>query len=175
MNEGYFEVKQRLIKMDGRTIYRTLSPKETLFQTGSDRRPHLWMMPRRRWISHTYPMWLWGHSLFKISSPGSVLYGTNYDINGEIFRWLQLHFPKARVLNHTEGISLCADTNNSWELGNPLPFESRSRPLGGEGLRPTLQWTTPICITQTRDRQAILGDWKLIKDYNLWLALHEST
>jgi hypothetical protein len=25
-----------------------------------------------------YPMWLWGHSLFKISSPGLVLYGTKW-------------------------------------------------------------------------------------------------
>jgi hypothetical protein len=38
----------------------------------------LWKVPRRRWISHTYPVWLWGHSLFKISSPGPVLYGTKW-------------------------------------------------------------------------------------------------
>jgi hypothetical protein len=31
---------------------------------------------RRRWISHTYPVWLWGCSPFKISSPGPVLHGT---------------------------------------------------------------------------------------------------
>jgi hypothetical protein len=44
---------------------------------GIDRWPHLWKVPRWRWISHTHPIWLWGHSLFKISSPGPVLYGTN--------------------------------------------------------------------------------------------------
>jgi hypothetical protein len=36
----------------------------------------MWKVPRRRWISHTYPTWLWGHSLFKISSAGPVLYET---------------------------------------------------------------------------------------------------
>jgi ribonuclease HI len=36
-NEGSVEVKQRPIKMGGRTIYRTLSPKRTPFQTGIDR------------------------------------------------------------------------------------------------------------------------------------------
>jgi hypothetical protein len=32
-NEGSVEVKQRQIKMGGRTIYRTLSPKRAPFQT----------------------------------------------------------------------------------------------------------------------------------------------
>jgi hypothetical protein len=36
-NEGSVEVKQRPIKMGDRTIYRTLSPKRTPFQTGIDR------------------------------------------------------------------------------------------------------------------------------------------
>jgi hypothetical protein len=63
--------------MGGKTTYRTLSPKMTHFQTGIDRWPHLRKVPRR-WISHTYPMWLWGHSLFKISSPGPVFYGTKW-------------------------------------------------------------------------------------------------
>jgi hypothetical protein len=36
------------------------------------------MVPRRRWISHTYSMLLWGHSLLKISSPGPLFYGTNW-------------------------------------------------------------------------------------------------
>jgi hypothetical protein len=35
--EESIEVKQRLIKMGGRTIYRILSPKNTPFQTGIDR------------------------------------------------------------------------------------------------------------------------------------------
>jgi hypothetical protein len=38
--------------------------------------PYLRKVPRKRLISHTYPMRLWGHSLFKISSPGPVFYGT---------------------------------------------------------------------------------------------------
>jgi hypothetical protein len=64
--------------MGGRTTYRTLSPKRAPFQTGIDRWPHLRKVPRRRRISHTYSMWLWGHSLFQISSPGPVLHGTKW-------------------------------------------------------------------------------------------------
>jgi hypothetical protein len=52
--------------MGGRTIYGTLSPKRTPVETGIDEWPHLWSAPGKRWISHTCPMWLWGHSLFKI-------------------------------------------------------------------------------------------------------------
>jgi hypothetical protein len=59
-----------------RTIYRTLPPKRTPFQTVTDRWPNLWKVPTRRRISHTYHMWLWDHSPFKISSPGPVLHGT---------------------------------------------------------------------------------------------------
>jgi hypothetical protein len=77
-NEGSVKIKQRPIKMGGRTIYRTLSCKRTPFQTGTDRWPHLWMVPAKRRISHTHPMWFWGYSLFKISSPGPVLYGTKW-------------------------------------------------------------------------------------------------
>jgi hypothetical protein len=77
-NKGSVEMQQRPIKMDSRTIHRTLSSKRTPFQTGTDRRPHLWKVPRKRWISHTYSMWLWGHSLFKISSPGSVSYESKW-------------------------------------------------------------------------------------------------
>jgi hypothetical protein len=33
-NEGSVKTKQRPVKMGGRTICRTLSPKRTLFQTG---------------------------------------------------------------------------------------------------------------------------------------------
>jgi hypothetical protein len=35
-NKGSVEIKQRTIKMDSRTIYRTLSSKRTSFQTGID-------------------------------------------------------------------------------------------------------------------------------------------
>jgi hypothetical protein len=36
-NEGSVKIKQRPIKMGGRTIYRTLLPKRTHFLTGTDR------------------------------------------------------------------------------------------------------------------------------------------
>jgi hypothetical protein len=36
-NEGFVKIKQRPVKMDGRTVYRTLSPKRTPFQTGTNR------------------------------------------------------------------------------------------------------------------------------------------
>jgi hypothetical protein len=64
--------------MGGRTIYRILSLKRTPFQTGIDWWHHLWKVPKRRRISHTYPMWFWGHRLFKISSPGPVLHGAKW-------------------------------------------------------------------------------------------------
>jgi hypothetical protein len=35
-NKGSVEIKQRPIKMDSGTIYRTLSPKGKSFQTGID-------------------------------------------------------------------------------------------------------------------------------------------
>jgi hypothetical protein len=61
-----------------KTIYMPLPPKRTAFQIGIDKWPHLWMVPGNRWISHTHNMWLWGHSLFKISSPRPVFYGTKW-------------------------------------------------------------------------------------------------
>jgi hypothetical protein len=51
---------------------------EQPFQIGIDWWSHLRKVPKRRWISHTYPMWLWCHSLFKISSPGPVFHGTQW-------------------------------------------------------------------------------------------------
>jgi hypothetical protein len=57
---------------------RSQSSKRTHFQTGIGRWPHLRKVPRRRWISHTYPMWLWGHSLLKIYSPGPYFNGTKW-------------------------------------------------------------------------------------------------
>jgi hypothetical protein len=95
-NEGSVEIKQRLTKMGGRTTYRTLSPKRAPFQIGIDWWSHLWKVPRKRWISHTYPMWLWGHSLFKISSPGPLLHGT---------KWLLLR-PLYKVLHFIRGMGL---------------------------------------------------------------------
>jgi hypothetical protein len=58
--------------MGGRTTYRTLSPKRAPFQIGIDWWSHLQKVPRRGWISHTHPVWLWGCSPYKISSPGPV-------------------------------------------------------------------------------------------------------
>jgi hypothetical protein len=55
-------------------FYDMMSP----FQTRIDKWSNLWKLPTRRRISHTYPMWLWGHSLFKILSPGPVFYGTKW-------------------------------------------------------------------------------------------------
>jgi hypothetical protein len=62
--------------MDGKTIYRTLSPERTRFQNGIDRWPHLRKVPRRRWISRAHPMWFWGYSLYNILKPVPVVYGT---------------------------------------------------------------------------------------------------
>jgi hypothetical protein len=64
--------------MGSRTSYRTLLPKRAPFQIGVDWWSHLRKVPRRRWISHTYPVWLWGCSSCKISSPGPVLHGTKW-------------------------------------------------------------------------------------------------
>jgi hypothetical protein len=77
-NRGSVEIKQRPIKLDSRTVYRTLSSKGTPFQTGNDGWFHLRNVPRRRWINHTCPVWLWGYSSFKISSPGLILHVTKW-------------------------------------------------------------------------------------------------
>jgi hypothetical protein len=53
-------------------------PKRASFQIGVDWWSHLRKMPRRRWISHTHPVWLWGCSSCKISSPGPVLHWTKW-------------------------------------------------------------------------------------------------
>jgi hypothetical protein len=76
-NKGSVEIKQRPIKMESRTIYRTLSSKGTPCQSGIDGWSHLWKVPTR-WISHTCPVWLWGYSSFEISSPGPILHGTKW-------------------------------------------------------------------------------------------------
>jgi hypothetical protein len=64
--------------MGGRTTYLTLPPKRAPFQIGVDCWSHLRKVPRRRWISHTYSVWLRGCSSFKISSPGPVYHGTKW-------------------------------------------------------------------------------------------------
>jgi hypothetical protein len=95
--KGSVEIKQRPIKMDSRTIYRTLSSKGTSFQTGIDGWSHLWKAPRRRWTSHTCPVCLWGYSLFEISSPGPVLHGT---------KWLLYDAPISKVLHFIRSVGL---------------------------------------------------------------------
>jgi hypothetical protein len=64
--------------MDRRAVQRTLSFKRTPFQIGIDGWYYLWKVPRRRWISHICPVWLWGYSSFEILSPGPVLHGTKW-------------------------------------------------------------------------------------------------
>jgi hypothetical protein len=77
-NEGSVGIKQRPTKMGGWTTYRTLSPKRAPFQIGINWWSHLRKVHRRRWISHTYPVWLWGCRSCKISSPGPVFHGTKW-------------------------------------------------------------------------------------------------
>jgi hypothetical protein len=61
-----------------------------LKQTRTDRWSNLWKVPTRKRISHTYPMWLWGHSLLKISSPGPVFMEPSDFYDAPIFK--VLHF-----------------------------------------------------------------------------------
>jgi hypothetical protein len=64
--------------MGGRATYKTLSPKRAHFQIGVEWWSHLRKVHRRRRISHTYPMLLWGCSSCEISSPGPVFHGTKW-------------------------------------------------------------------------------------------------
>jgi hypothetical protein len=77
-NEGTDETKQKPVAMGDRTTDGTLSPERTPFQNGINGQSHLQKVLRERRISHTYSMWLWGHSLFKISSPGPLFHGTRW-------------------------------------------------------------------------------------------------
>jgi hypothetical protein len=61
------------------------------FQIGIDWSSHLRKVPRRRWISHTYPVWLWARSLFKISLPGPGLHGTKRQLWRPYIRSPTLH------------------------------------------------------------------------------------
>jgi hypothetical protein len=40
--------------------------------------PVMWKVPRSRWICRTCPLWLWGCSFFKISTPGAVFHETQW-------------------------------------------------------------------------------------------------
>jgi hypothetical protein len=46
--------------------HRTLWPERTPSQIGTTKQCHQREVPRKWWISHTHPMWLWRHSLLKI-------------------------------------------------------------------------------------------------------------
>jgi hypothetical protein len=94
--KGFVEIKQRSIKTDSKTIYRTLLSKRTPFQIVIEGWSHLWKVPRGRWIRHRYPMWLWGYSSFKILSPATALHGT---------MWL-LWCPHKKVLHFIWNVGL---------------------------------------------------------------------
>jgi hypothetical protein len=103
----------------GRTTYGTLSPERTPFQIGINGKSHLWKVPGERWISHTYPMQLWAHSLLKIPSPGPVFYGT---------RWLPRR--PCKILNSHQSVGLL----EGWNRGGctidlcKVAVQGRSRP-----------------------------------------------
>jgi hypothetical protein len=78
-------------KLGGRTAYRTLSSKRAPFQIGVDRWSHLRKVPRRRRISHTYPVWLWGCNSREISSPGPIFHGTKWLLWRPHIQSLTLH------------------------------------------------------------------------------------
>jgi hypothetical protein len=70
-------LKLKTVTVGDRTTYIPLSPERTPFQTGNNQQSHLWKVPAKIWISVTDLMWVWGYSLLKISSLGTlrVLYG----------------------------------------------------------------------------------------------------
>jgi hypothetical protein len=77
---------------------------------------------KKQWISLTHPMHLWGHSSFKISSAGPLLYGT---------RWLPRH-PCERLhfiwsVGLLEGWNRGGSTIDHWRLqckgwSRPIPY-----------------------------------------------------
>jgi hypothetical protein len=128
-NEGSVELKQRPIKMGGRIIYRTRSPKRAPFQTGINWWSHLRKVPGRRRISHTHLMWLWGLTLLKISSPGPVLRGT---------KWLLWRPPvRSPTLHSTYGIN-----TGLIKIGSTIDH-GRSRCKGW------ISWPTPYTYIHT--------------------------
>jgi hypothetical protein len=60
---------QKPVMVGDRTTYRTLSP-------GINRQFHFLMVPGKRWINLTCPMWLWGCRLCNILPHVTVLYIT---------------------------------------------------------------------------------------------------
>jgi hypothetical protein len=57
-NEGFVEVKRRPIKMDGRTIHKTLSPKGHIFKLGLRGDPTCERYLGENNHPHTHPMLL---------------------------------------------------------------------------------------------------------------------
>jgi hypothetical protein len=52
--------------------------KGHLFKIGFTDSPPSRNVPRKRWISHTHPTWLWGYNLLKMSPPEPLLYGARW-------------------------------------------------------------------------------------------------
>jgi hypothetical protein len=82
-------------------------------------------VPRRRWINHTNPMWLWGYSLFMILSPGPFSYGTKW-LLWRLHKQSPTFHPKCRI-----GKGLTKKGKNN-----------RSLKVAGQGL----QWPTPCAF-----------------------------
>jgi hypothetical protein len=62
---------------DGAT-HRTLSPEKTPLQNGIHGQSDLRKVLRKRWISHTQPIWLWGYDLLNVSPFGPLIYGARW-------------------------------------------------------------------------------------------------
>jgi hypothetical protein len=69
------KTKEKPLTVSDRATYMTLSPERTFFKMGLSNKSHSCKVFRKRWISHTYPTWLWDCRLLRISSPWSPLYG----------------------------------------------------------------------------------------------------
>jgi hypothetical protein len=72
-SEGLFHLN---LKTDSFHSYNTFSYIH--MGIGIDWWSHLRKVPRKRQISHTHHVWLWGCSPCKISSPGPVFHGTKW-------------------------------------------------------------------------------------------------
>jgi hypothetical protein len=108
--------------MGGSITYRTLSSKRVSFQIGIDWWSHSRKVPKRGWISHTYPVWLWGCSPRQISSPGPVFYGTKWLLWRPHIQSPTLHSRCgiSKVLIKREStIDHCRSRCNGW-YGRPL-------------------------------------------------------
>jgi hypothetical protein len=150
--------------MGGRSVCRTLSPKRTPFQTGIERWPHLRKVPRR-WISHKYPMWLWGHILFKILSLGPILYGTKW-LLWRPHKQSPTFYSKCRI---DKGLIRRGSKIDYWRsqckgrtiVAHPLciqlfihVYSVRVKELQGRKLGPPSQFCTEVCEERSWGREA---------------------